>query len=55
MHYGTKPWGIVVGLILGFVGGFYNLVRESLQAVREGQDEDASNKAASKTDDSNGA
>ena len=34
-HYGSQPWGIVVGLILGLVGGLYNLVRQSLQAARE--------------------
>ena len=40
-HYGTKPWGILVGVILGLVGGLYNLVKESLQATREAKEEDA--------------
>jgi F0F1-type ATP synthase assembly protein I len=40
-HYGTKPWGIVIGVIVGLVGGLYNLVKESLLAAREAKDEDA--------------
>jgi ATP synthase protein I len=39
-HYGTSPWGLVVGLALGVVGGLYNFVREALQATREAQQED---------------
>jgi F0F1-type ATP synthase assembly protein I len=38
--FGTKPWGILIGVIIGLVGGMYNLVRESLAAVREGKIED---------------
>jgi F0F1-type ATP synthase assembly protein I len=51
VHYGTKPWGLIVGLVLGFVGGFYNLVKESLQAVRDARDEDASNKSNTRNSD----
>ena len=40
LHYGTNPWGVVVGVILGIVGGLYNFVREALQATREAQRED---------------
>lgn len=39
-HYGTGPWGLVVGLVLGIVGGLYNFVREALQATREAKQED---------------
>ena len=39
-RFGTEPWGILGGVILGLVGGRYNLVRESLQAVREAKVED---------------
>ncbi len=39
-HYGTGPWGVVAGVILGLVGGLYTLVRQSLAAVREGAAED---------------
>ena len=34
-HFSTTPWGIVGGVILGLVGGLYNLVRQSLAAFRE--------------------
>jgi len=39
-RYGWKPWGMLVGFVLGFIGGMYNLVRESLQAEREAKIED---------------
>ena len=39
-HYGSQPWGLLIGLVLGIVGGLYNLVREALQATREAQQED---------------
>jgi ATP synthase protein I len=38
--YGTDPWALIVGVILGLVGGLYNLVKQSLQAVREARVED---------------
>ena len=40
-HFATTPWGIVGGVVLGLVGGLYNLVRESLAAFREAGAEDA--------------
>jgi ATP synthase protein I len=43
--YGTEPWGLLIGVILGLVGGLYNLVRQSLQAVREARTEDETAKA----------
>ncbi len=33
-HYGTAPWGVVIGAILGLLGGMYNLIRKSLAAIR---------------------
>jgi ATP synthase protein I len=38
--FGTSPWGILTGVVVGLVGGLYNLVKQSLEAVREGQSED---------------
>lgn len=34
-YFGTKPWGVLIGAILGLVGGMYNVIRQSLMAVRE--------------------
>ncbi len=34
-HYDSKPWGVLIGAILGLIGGMYNLVRVSLTAVQE--------------------
>ena len=40
-RFGTSPWGILGGVALGLVGGLYNLVRESLAAIRQAGQEDA--------------
>jgi len=55
-RFGTGPWGIVVGVFIGLVGGLYNLVKESLAAVREAQadDESARGDVASKEHGKNG-
>lgn len=34
LHYGTSPWGLLTGVVLGLVGGMYNLIRQSLIASR---------------------
>jgi F0F1-type ATP synthase assembly protein I len=39
-RFGTQPWGILGGVVIGLVGGLYNLVRESLEAARDAQAED---------------
>jgi F0F1-type ATP synthase assembly protein I len=45
-RFETAPWGLVIGVVLGLVGGLYNLVRQSLQAVREARVEDQAGAAA---------
>jgi F0F1-type ATP synthase assembly protein I len=41
-RFGLSPWGVVGGVVIGLVGGLYNLVKESLEAVREaGSDDEA--------------
>jgi ATP synthase protein I len=50
-RFGTRPWGMIAGVVIGLVGGLYNLVRESLEAVREAKaddDENARGRVASK-------
>jgi F0F1-type ATP synthase assembly protein I len=42
----SSPWGVVIGIVLGCAGGFYNLIRSSLNALepaetRETEDGDA--------------
>lgn len=32
-RFGTSPWGLLVCVVLGCVGGFYNLIRSSLKAL----------------------
>ena len=36
-YFDSSPWGLLVGLALGMVGGMYNAVRASLAAGRESQ------------------
>jgi ATP synthase protein I len=35
--WGTAPWGLVIGLTLGIVVGFYEIIRVSLQPPAGGQ------------------
>ena len=39
-RFGTQPWGMLGGVVIGLVGGLYNLVRESLEAARDAKAED---------------
>jgi F0F1-type ATP synthase assembly protein I len=32
----TSPWGILIGLTLGIIGGLYNLIRAARQAILPG-------------------
>ena len=55
-RFGTRPWGTLIGVIIGIVGGLYNLTRESLAAVHEAQadDESAARDVASEEHRKNG-
>lgn len=35
--WGSAPWGLVIGLVLGIVVGFYEIIRVSLQPPAGGQ------------------
>jgi F0F1-type ATP synthase assembly protein I len=50
--FSTSPWGLLGGVVIGIVGGLYNLVRESLAAIREAGRDDAA--ANAKERDGNG-
>ena len=51
-HFETSPWGTLICVVLGLVGGLYNLVRSSFQAfsVKDEQDESATRGFADKGD-----
>ncbi len=34
-HFGSSPWGLLTGAILGLIGGMYNLIRQSLSAFKK--------------------
>jgi F0F1-type ATP synthase assembly protein I len=52
--FGTSPWGILIGVVIGIVGGMYNLVKESLAAISEAKKDDADAAANAKERGSNG-
>ena len=33
-YYGCAPWGVLTGVILGSIGGLYNLIRQGLKMTR---------------------
>jgi len=52
-HFHTGPWGLLIGIALGIIGGTYNLIRQSLLASKEagsGQNS-SSQKSSQKTTD----
>jgi F0F1-type ATP synthase assembly protein I len=34
-HFGSSPWGVLIGAALGVIGGTYNMIRQSLSITRE--------------------
>lgn len=43
-HWQSSPWGLLIGLGLGLIGGMYNLIREAMQASRQAHEEETSGK-----------
>ena len=43
-HYDSRPWGTLIGALLGLIGGMYNLIRSSLAAARELEDRAAAHR-----------
>jgi F0F1-type ATP synthase assembly protein I len=35
-HFGTAPWAVVIGAVVGLLGGMYNFLRQALGAVKRG-------------------
>lgn len=40
--FGTEPWLVVSGMLLGLVGGFYNMIKALMRLTRQepGKDEE---------------
>lgn len=38
---GTAPWGVLVGLLLGTIGGLYLFITHALRALRDSQQQPA--------------
>jgi len=38
-RYGTRPWGLLVGVFIGIVGGLYNLVKDAIRAQKDAERE----------------
>lgn len=36
-RYDSSPWGVLIGVMLGLVGGTYNLVRASISAMKQSE------------------
>ena len=36
-HFGSRPWGTLIGAVLGLTGGMYNLISQSLIATAGGR------------------
>jgi len=37
--FGTDPWGMLVGVFIGIIGGLYNLVKDSIRAQKDAEQE----------------
>jgi len=43
-HFGTSPWLLLAGAVVGMVGGFYNFIRE-IQKLSKSQRDKRDNKS----------
>ena len=46
-YFGTKPWGIVLGVLLGFALGMYIVVKEAHRLIQQKQNGKESKKDGS--------
>ena len=37
-YFGSSPWGLLTGAVLGLIGGMYNMIRQSLSAFKKDGD-----------------
>ncbi len=51
-HYGSEPWGLLIGALLGMIGGMYNMIRDALAAIRRSSEMDGSGEPPEERDDS---
>lgn len=42
-HYDTSPWGLLVCILVGSVGGFYNLIRASFEELNPSREKKTPN------------
>jgi F0F1-type ATP synthase assembly protein I len=33
-HWNCRPWGLLIGVVLGLTGGMYNMIRQALGAFK---------------------
>ncbi len=52
-HYGSQPWGVLVGAALGLTGGTYNLVRSSMKAFAQIEQDKQDSESDDNDDSSN--
>lgn len=54
-HFGSSPWGVLIGAAIGIIGGMRNMIREALSANRSMSSGAASKAPPGKTEASAGA
>ncbi len=54
-RFGTKPWGLLIGVFIGLVGGMYNMIQEALMATRSGADSKAASEETGSGPEADGA